>query len=413
MGLLNNFKNKKFHFIGIGGISMSALALFLKREGFYVQGSDEVKNQEVKKLIKKKIRVFVGQKKENVFGADIVVYSSAIRDDNEELQYAKTKGLVLVKRAQLLGMIAERYKNVIAISGSHGKTTATAMIAEIFEKSGLKPTVHLGGVSNLFKSNYKIGNKKIFITENCEYMDNFLYVKPDISVILNIDSDHLDYFRSIDGVKKSFYNYAKITKEGGLNLVNDCDENSKCLLKLDNCVRFGTNSSCDIYADNIVEYKQGYFCFDVVFCGCNLGNIKLNIIGKHNVFNALVSVFVALLFDIKFSDAKQSIENYLGVERRCQKIKDINGVSIYHDYAHHPRQIESMIKTANELKATSKNKVIVVFEPHTYSRTKFLFDDFVKSLLLADEIVILPAYAARENSKNGTESIEIAREMAP
>ena len=403
---LKSLKGKKFHFIGIGGVSMSALAQLLKRDGFYVQGSDETFSAEIKKLAKKKIRVFLGQKKENVLGADIVVYSSAIREDNPELLAAKAFGLVIIKRAQLLGAIASGYKNVIAIAGSHGKTTTTAMIAEMFIVAGLKPTVHIGGVLKSINSNVLVGNKRFFITENCEYMDNFLYVSPDISVILNIDKDHLDYFGDIEGVRSSFLKYAKNTREGGLNLICGQDKNSAEIKELENTASFGLDKTNDVYAKNIVEYKPGFYAFDAYFARCKLGKIKLGIIGEHNVFNALAAVFVGLLCGIEFDKIKQAIENFSGVKRRSEKIAEINETQIFHDYAHHPKQIESMIEVAKRLKKDS-GRIITVFEPHTFSRTKYLLDDFAKSFSGSDYLILAPVYSAREKASEGLTSNEL------
>lgn len=397
-------KGKKFHFIGIGGISMSAIASCLKREGFYVQGSDETINDEVRKLVKRKIKVFLGHSKNNVLNADVVVYSSAIHEDNPELKYARKNHLIVLKRAELLGMVAEKYKTVIAIAGSHGKTTATAMISEIFIKAGLKPTIHLGGRLKSINSNYKIGNKKFFITENCEYMDNFLFVRPDISVILNIDRDHLDYFKTLDGVKKSFLKYAYRTRENGLNLAFDGDENLAEIKRLDNTATFGLKKDSDIFARNVKEYKPGYFSFDVVFEKCCLGNVKLNIVGEHNIFNAIASIFVGLICGIDFCDIKESLENFSGVERRCEKLGELNGAEVYHDYAHHPKQIEKMIAVAKELVKETKGKIITVFEPHTFSRTKFLLEDFAKSFIGSDYVFLAPVYSARELESDGLTS---------
>ncbi len=410
MDKLKIFKGKKFHFIGIGGISMSALARFLKRDGFYVQGSDETINAEVKKLIKSKIKVFLGHSKNNVLNADVVVYSSAIHEDNPELKFARDNHLIVLKRAELLGMIASGYKTVIAVAGSHGKTTTTAMISEMFISAGLKPTVHIGGELKSINSNYKVGNKKFFITENCEYMDNFLFVKPDLSVILNIDSDHLDYFKTLSGVKKSFFKYALGTKENGLNIVFNEDKNSEDIAALDNSISFGFDSGCDIFAKNIKEYKSGYFSFDAVFEKCNLGNVKLNIIGEHNVLNALASILVGLICGIDFCDIKQSIENFSGVKRRCEKICEQGGVRVYHDYAHHPAQIEKMIQTAKELVKNDNGKIVTIFEPHTFSRTKFLLSDFAKSFIGSDYVFLAPVYSAREDESVGLNSADLLAE---
>ena len=316
MNELKLLKGKKFHFVGIGGVSMSSLALMLKKNGYYVQGSDDVQNAEVKKLVKRKVRVFLGHDQSNVLGVDVVVYSSAIQDDNPELVYAKKHKLLILKRAELLGFVAETYKTVIAVAGSHGKTTTTAMIGEMFLNAGLKPTLHIGGKLKSINSNYMVGNKSYFVTENCEYKDNFLYVKPDISVILNIDRDHLDYFGNLENLKLSFLKYSKGTRDGGLNIICDQDENLVDISRLENSVKFGFDSKSDVFAKNVKEYKAGYYSFDVVFEKCKLGKIRLNIFGKHNVLNALASVFVGLICGLEFDEIKKSIENFSGVERR-------------------------------------------------------------------------------------------------
>lgn len=406
MNRLKVFKGKKFHFVGIGGVSMSALAQIVKCRGFYVQGSDENVNAEVKKLARKKIKVCIGHSKDNVLGVDVVVYSSAVSADNLELIQARKLNLIIIKRAELLGLIAEEYNTVISIAGSHGKTTTTAMISEMFIKAGLKPTVHIGGRLKSINSNVNIGNKKYFITENCEYKDNFLFIRPDISVILNIDSDHLDYFKNLDGVKKSFYRFANETKEGGLNLIFDGDVNLKEIKSLENSIEFGFNTSSDFCARNILEYKKGYYSFDVLLKGCELGNIRLNIVGKHNIINALASVFVGFVCGIDFDVIKSSLENYSGVERRCDKVGSVCGADVYHDYAHHPAQIKKMIELAKNL-VDDNSRVITVFEPHTFSRTKYLSEEFAKSLSAADEIILAPVYSAREVESDGLTSLDL------
>lgn len=407
---IKNLKNKKVHFIGIGGISMSALAMFLKAYGVVVQGSDESENEEVKKLKERGIKVFNSHKATNLRGVDIVVYSSAIRSENVELEQAKKRKLLIIKRAELLGMVAGAFKNVISVAGSHGKTTTTAMISEMFCSAKKKPTCHIGGVLNSLNSNFKIGNKKYFITESCEYMDNYLYIKPDISVILNIDSDHLDYFGDLENVKKSFFRFASGTREGGVNISYYEDQNSSEILNMKNTLTFGYSKKADVYARNIKEYKPCYYSFNAYFCGCLLGNVKLNIVGKHNVLNALATIYVGLLCMIDFCDIKNAIENFSGVKRRCEKIADDNGVMIYHDYAHHPNQIANMIQVAKDLVKKTDGKIFVIFEPHTYSRTKFLLSEFASSFIGADDVIFAPVYSAREKPTDGYDSLKLADE---
>ena len=408
---LKDLKNKKFHFIGIGGISMSGLAMMLKRNGFFVQGSDLMFSEETKKLEKNSVKVFYEHNKNNLKDIDIVVYSSAILDDNEELKFAKNNKLILLKRAELLGLVSELYKIVIAVSGSHGKTTATAMISEIFMKADLKPTIHLGGVLNSISSNYKLGNKKYFITEACEYKDNYLYLKPDIAVVLNIDLDHLDYFKNIDNLKKSFFNFSKQVKVGGIVVVSADDENSKELFNQKNVAKFGGDKRADVFAVNIKEYKPCYYSFDVIFSRFKLGNIKLNIIGRHNIKNAVAAILVSLACGIDFCDIKYAIENFSGVKRRCEKICELNGFVVYHDYAHHPEQIKKMVEVGRDLTKKKKGKVIVVFEPHTYSRTKHLIDEFSICFENCDRVIIAPVYSARENPIQGYDSIKLFNEI--
>lgn len=403
---IKKIKNKRVHFIGIGGISMSALAEMLLRFGALVQGSNECENTETKKLKKKGVLVFTQHSISNLKNAEIVVYSSAIKEDNEELEYAKRKGLVILKRAELLALIAEKYKNVISVAGSHGKTTAAAMIIEMFKKAKTKPTYHLGGILASSKSNFEMGNKKFFITESCEYKDNYLYLKPDISVILNIDADHLDYFGDIEGVKSSFLKFVGNTRDGGVNIACIDDENSSEILKLENTLSFGFSKKADMYAKNIKEYKNGYFSFDAMFLSYKLGNIKLNIFGKHNVLNALACVLVGILCCVDFNDIKLAIESYGGVKRRCERVGEINNAEVYHDYAHHPEQIKKMITIANEIK-DRKGKVFVVFEPHTYSRTKALYDEFVMCFDGADKVILAPVYSAREKPIEGYDSLKL------
>ena len=408
---LKFLKDKKVHFVGIGGISMSALALILKANKICVQGSDESLNAEVKKLKKKGVVVFKKHDELNLKNVDVVVYSSAILEDNVELVFARKNNLILIKRAELLAMVAESYKTVVSVSGSHGKTTASAMISEMLLKCKMNPTFHIGGVLNSIHSNFHLGSKKIFVTESCEYKDNFLHLHSDISVILNVDADHLDYFGDLNGVIESFGKFAKNTNDGGINIVCKDDNNSKTLINAENTFTFGFDRHSIVYATCVKEYKPCHFKFNVCFAGLKLGEIKLNIIGRHNVYNALACVVVGLALKIDFCDIKDAIENFSGVERRCQKISEIKGVQIYHDYAHHPEQIKKMIDVAKNLTSKTGGRVIVVFEPHTYSRTKFLLKEFAESLKMADVVFLAPVYPARENPTAGYDSLKLANEI--
>lgn len=399
-------KGKCVHFVGIGGICMSALAQMLLDFGCKVQGSDIAENSETEILKQKNIKVFLGHKKENLEGAEVLVYSSAIKPENVELVRAKEKGILILKRAELLGLIAKEYKTVIAVAGSHGKTTTTAMISEIFLQANKDPTIVAGGTLKKINSNYRLGASDFFIVEACEYMDNFLQIFPDIAVILNIDSDHLDYFKTLEGVVSSFQKFSRNVREGGICVCSSDDENSKSIIKTDTAT-FGENSG-DIQAKNIKEYKKGYFSFDAYFCGFCLGNIELAIFGKHNIENALASILVSLSCGIDFCDIKLALENFSGSSRRSEFICEFNGATVIHDYAHHPKQIKKMIEASLEMRKNSVSKIYVVFEPHTYSRTKFLLDEFIECFNGAYYIIFLPAYSAREERTAGVEADELA-----
>ncbi len=386
---------------------MSALSQMLLANGVYVQGSDLADNDETEKLKEKGIRVFKTHSAENLKNIDVVVYSSAIHDDNEELIFARENNLQVFKRAELLGLVASLYDTVIAIAGSHGKTTTTGMLAEVFMQAGLDPTFHIGGSLNMLHSNYRLGGKKYFITEACEYKDNFLYILPDVAVVLNIDGDHLDYFGSLEGVKSSFAKFSDGIKDGGISIVCNDDENSDELKKRDDASTFGFGIGSEMRAENIKQYKPGFYSFVPTFMGCALGEIKLNIVGKHNILNALASILISIVFDIDFAHIKFALEHFSGTERRCQKIGELNGAVVFHDYAHHPKQIEKMISVAKELTAGG-GRTITVFEPHTYSRTKFLLTEFAKSFKGADISIFCPAYSARENPDEGVEADVLA-----
>ena len=406
---LEDLKNKKFHFIGIGGISMSALAMVLHKKGFMVQGSDLVKNHEALRLERAGVKIFEGHLQKNVSDCEVVVYSSAVKDDNIEFKFAKQNELILLKRAELLAMIAAEHETVIAVAGSHGKTTTTAMLAEVFVKAGCCPSYQVGGVLKSSNSNFKIGAKDYFIVEACEYQDNYLFLKPDIAVVLNVDSDHLDYFKSLDGVKKSFQNFAGLVKEKENLFVCADDKNSAEMI--DCSTTFGVNRQAEFMAINIKEYKPCYFEFDVLQKKVKLGKIRLNILGRHNVFNALAVIAISVSCGIRFDKIKFAIENFKGVKRRTEFISKVCGAEIYHDYAHHPKQIEKMIMVGRKLVKRVKGKVIVVFEPHTFSRTRFLIKEFVDALSKADYVILAPVYSARELPEEGYDSLKLSNDI--
>ena len=362
---------KKYYFIGIGGISMSALACLLQEFGEEVAGSDACANETVHNLLVRGIPVTIGADYTKVHDADIVVVSSAIPVDNEELVLATKLNKKIISRGELLGEISRRYENVIAVSGAHGKTTTTALIASIFRK--LNPTVHIGGILCENNSNFILGDKKYFITEACEYKDNFLYLKPSLGVVLNVEAEHLDYFKSFEGVKMSFNRF-----------INNCE----------NCIVLSDDESLklEFCAVNIVQDEKGLH-FDCYHEGGYLGAVSCPVYGVHNVQNILTAIQVAVHYGISFKDIAEGLKAFKGVKRRFEKYNLGKGSLIF-DYAHHPTEIEKSIATA---KGFCKGELVVIFQPHTYSRTKALYSDFLTCLKKADKVVVFKTYSARED----------------
>lgn len=371
------------HFIGIGGVSMSALAKFCLTEGFSVSGSDNFQSESTLELQSLGIKVFYGHSAANVNGADLVVYTSAIADDNEELIAAKRLGVPILKRSELLGNAIKGFKRSIAVAGSHGKTTVTAMIASILAENGNDPVAFVGGECVPF-GNFRKGAKDIVVAEACEYKKNFLDIKAYMSVVLNIDDDHKDSFAGICDECEAFYSFVGKS----IAVVNADDANA---VKIFNACTadFALQNKATYTADKLKE-KEGKYSFDVKAFGKRLGRISLKIKGKHNVYNALASTAAALTLGVDFSVIKRAIENFNGVRRRNEYLGRYNGLCAYADYAHHPTEIAALFN------CYKNQRIIAVFQPHTYSRTKYLLQDFVSVLSSFDKTVIYKTYAARE-----------------
>ena len=427
---------KKVFIVGIGGISLSAIAKFLIKNNHYVAGSDLCYNEMVDSLKNSGIEVFIGHNAKNIKGFDTVVYTSAVNSSNPELLEARQLGLQILSRAECLSLISNEFKNVVAISGSHGKTTATALIFEVLFDAKKDVSLHIGGNTNRFGNVYISQKKDILVTEACEYKDNFLKLSPSIGVVLNIQPDHLDYFKNFDNLKKSFEKFKNRIRKYGIFIANADDENSNKLLSTRaKSLGFGIeNSEADFFAENIYEYKKGFYSFDFFFHGFNLGNFKCGIPGKYNIYNSMVAIIVGIVFDVDIESIKKSIYKFTGVKRRMEPIGEIcvgrrenltkcphnstsdnneSGkneeeqvlVKVIADYAHHPTEIKKVIELA---KSCADGKVIAVFQPHTYSRTKSLFEEFVESLSVADYVVTFPIYSARENPIENVTSENLA-----
>ncbi len=371
---------KKIYFIGIGGISMSTLAVFLAVKGNVVSGSDLAISENLKILDNFGITYNVGHEEQNIksFNPNLVVTNCAISEENEEYRWAKANKKKIVTRSEILGKIAKDFRNVIAISGTHGKTTTTALVSEIFVEAGLKPSVHIGGILKRTQSNFLIGEKRFFITEACEYKNSFLSLSPTVGAVLNVEEDHLDFFKDLSDIKSSFNKFLEQSKIQ----IFPKDEFVYILKKN------GTETT--YCAQNIRKNEKGYV-FSFMENNNLIASIQTNFIGIHNVKNTLVACVIAKLYKIKPAIYKKAIRNFYGVKRRFETVTKIGKTTVIHDYAHHPTEIR---KTIEEAKAFGK--VLTVFQPHTFSRTKTLFSDFETCFDLSDGLFLIKTYPARE-----------------
>ena len=404
-------KYKNIHMIGIGGVSMSGIAAILNNFGFNVTGSDAADSDTLKELSDKGIKVSVGHDLNSIASSDIVVYSAAIKEDDPEMLEAKKLNIPTIERADFLGALTRCYEDTICISGTHGKTTTTSMISLCFIEALKDPSIQVGAVLKDLNGNYRVGNSEHFIIEACEYVESFLKFSPKAEIILNIDNDHLDYFKTFENIKNSFHKYVKLLPENGILILNGDDINCLELQKSSKAktVTYGiTNKNTDFFAVNIVFDNDGFAEFDVYSNNEFYERIKLNVPGMHNVLNSLACIALCNEYGIDKTTIKSALSKFTGANRRFEFKGKINGASIYDDYGHHPTEI---IATAKSLMNKKYNKSWVVFQPHTYSRTKTLLDDFAKALLNFDNIIILDIYAAREKNTYGISSEDLAKKI--
>ncbi|PKK95922.1 MAG: UDP-N-acetylmuramate--L-alanine ligase [Tenericutes bacterium HGW-Tenericutes-4] len=381
------------HFIGIGGISLSALAKLMASQGKIVTGSDTKKSKMTDSLKKFGILVSIGHKANNIKNPDVVVFTSAIKPDNIELKTAKHKHILTLERADFLSFIASEYENIIAVSGSHGKTTTCGMIASIFICAKLNPTVHIGGESETTNGNMYIGDKKFFITEACEYKDSFLKLKQTVGVILNIEYDHSDYFKSVLQIIDSFDKFSKNSSE-----MTIIEEKHKHLLSdQENIITFGFNNA-NFTAKNIMLNNNFHITFDCYINNEFLEQFELSSPINHNVYNALASIAVAKYYNVPVNDIKQGLLLFKGIKRRFEFVREFKKNIIIHDYAHHPTELLSTIKACQSI---YNKPLIAVFQPHTYSRTKSFMKDFLGSFSSCDQVFIVKTYKAREKKIKG------------
>lgn len=406
--MLDITQYKHIHCIGIGGIGLSAIAEICHSQGHTVSGSDMKASETTARLQEQGITVFFGHDAKNIEGADLVVYSAAVSPENPELAAANAAGVKAVTRAEALGSLMDHYPVSIAVSGTHGKTTTTSMVSLILERAGYDPTILIGGNLPEFHGNAKIGHSDYFVTEACEYMDSFLQLRPHIEIILNIDSDHLDYFKNIDHIVRSFNAFSRLVPENGFLVAYDANPFVAGILEHTDrrVVTFGFTENSTFCAKNIVFDGDGYPDFDVIYEKETLCRVHLNAPGEHNIANALAAFATCFTLGVDAAVIADTLASFSGTHRRFDNIGTTKkGVRIIDDYAHHPTEIQATLAAA---KNVPHQRVWCLFQPHTYTRTTALFDQFRTSFGDADVLVMAEIYAARENNIHRISSRSLA-----
>lgn len=407
---IRDFSGGHIHFIGIGGISMSGLAQILHSRGYKVSGSDLVQSPITQKLSSMGIKVFTDHRADNIKSADLIAYTAAVKDDNPELVEAKRLGLPSLDRASLLGQIMETFSYPIGVAGTHGKTTTTSMLAMILYYARLDPTILVGGEVDAIGGNVRIGQSSYFLTEACEYVGSFLKFRPLLSIILNIDLDHLDYFRDIDHIYSTFLDYARlIPKEGSMIGCYDDPRVRRLLTELDcNTISYGLEAGADWQAYDISYDDLDHPSFKLSYRGRYLDTFSIRLAGKHNILNSLAAIIAASTIGIDKATIKKALEDFKGTHRRFEeKGYTSQGALLIDDYAHHPTEIKATVKAAKNL----GKRLFCIFQPHTYTRTKILFDDFVEVLSGVERLIIADIYAAREKDPGDIHSKDLAEAL--
>lgn len=405
-------KPETIHFIGIGGISMSGLAQILLEEGFTVSGSDAHKTALTEHLEELGAKIFYGQRASNIGeDIDVVVYTAAIHPDNPELQAVQERQIPLLTRAELLGEMMRNYKNAVNVAGTHGKTTTTSMLTDILLAAGTDPTVTVGGILHDIGGNIRVGGAEYFVAEACEYTNSFLSFFPTMEIILNIEADHLDFFKDLEDIRRSFRRFAEKLDGEGILIVNSDIQDVEALVDGLCCqvVTFGSDPAKSRYSAVDIAYDAyGNGAYTLLIDGEEAGRITLSVPGEHNVYNSLAAVAAARSLGIAPEKIREGLLAFKGTDRRFEKKGEIGGVTVIDDYAHHPQEIAATLAAA---KRYPHKKLWCVFQPHTYTRTAALLDDFAEALLAADEVVLADIYAAREVNTIGISSNDIVCRM--
>ena len=399
------------HFIGIGGISMSSLAEILLARNFTISGSDQKASELTRHLETKGARIAIGQRAENItYDIDRLVYNAAIHPDNPEFACAREKEIPMLTRAELLGQIMKNYPVPIAVSGTHGKTTTTSMASLVLMEAGMDPTVSVGGILPQIGGNLRLGHSDTFITEACEYTNSFLSFFPKISIVLNVDADHLDFFKDIDDIRHSFHRFAELLPADGTLIINADTPEVEAVTHDLHCeiITFSLSGNGDYTAEDITFNEDGCATFTCLRKGAELGTFTLHVPGMHNVSNALSVIAMAIRLGIDNETIQRGFNAFGGTKRRFEHKGNLGDITIIDDYAHHPTEIRATLTTAN---ACDKKTLWCVFQPHTYSRTYALLDDFADALSMADKIILAPIYAAREQNTIGITSADLQKKI--
>lgn len=408
---LNKKNYKKIHFIGIGGVSMSGIAKLLISHGYIVSGSDRENSSMLENLKNSGAKICIGQKADNIKNPDLVVYTDAILPDNEELIAANKMGVPVVTRGVFLGALMRNYLHSIAVSGSHGKSTTTSMLSKILVNSPVNPSILLGGKLDEIEGNVLCGGREYLLTEACEFKANILNYYPSMAIILNIDEDHLDFYKNLNHIVNTFIGYMKNLDENSKAIINIDDKN--CIPLLDHIrgkiITFSMESYDATYKiENISFDDMGRPEFDLISKDMGKQHFQLNIIGRHNIYNATAAIIAAYETGIDVDIIRKSLKEYKNLHRRMEILGNVDGATIMTDYGHHPVEIKATLKALAEHK---KSRIIVVFQPHTYSRTKHLLDDFSNAFYDADEVVVTEIYAAREKFDPEIHSKDLVKKL--
>ena len=391
------------HLVGIGGVSMRPLGLVLQGMGVTVTGSDMNSSVSTDELIAHGIQVSIGHRADNIRGADCVIRTAAAHNDNPEIAAARAAGIPVFERAQAWGLIMRSYRNAVCISGTHGKTTTTSMVTHILMEAQVDPTVMIGGYLPMLHAGHRVGQGDTIVLESCEYCDSFLNFYPTLAVILNIEADHLDYFKDLMAIEKSFHDFAGLATHGVL--ANGDDRNTVDALEGLEYVTFGFGADNRVRAENI---SDDWRSFDVVCDGKRYCSLSLSVVGRHNALNALAAAGTAWMLGIDGEFAARGLETFRGAGRRMEFKGTFNGADIYDDYAHHPGELAA---TIDAVRTMDYKRLVLAFQPHTYTRTKALFSDFVRELKRADQVVLAEIYAARERNTVGISSLDLAEQV--